>query len=67
MDLTANDTDVEDTTLKIVKIENVSYGTVVNNGNGTVTISANGDILAPLPLTIRSWTKTAQARAPMLC
>ncbi len=43
MDLTANDTDVEDTTLKIVKIENVSYGTVVNNGNGTVTISANGD------------------------
>ena len=43
MNLTANDTDVEDTTLKIVKIENVSYGTVVNNGDGFVTISCNGD------------------------
>ncbi|MEN6418077.1 MAG: Ig-like domain-containing protein, partial [Clostridiaceae bacterium] len=43
MYLTDNDTDVEDATLKIVKIENVSYGTVINNGDGTVTISCNGD------------------------
>ncbi len=40
MNLTANDTDVEGGTLRIVAITNVKNGTVVNAANGSVTVTA---------------------------
>ena len=43
IDVTANDTDVEDTELEVISISGVSAGTVTNNRNGTVTFSIGGD------------------------
>ncbi len=43
IDLTDNDTDVEPGTLKVIAITDISEGTVKNNGDGTVTYSADGD------------------------
>ena len=38
-----NDSDVEDETLTIAEVKNISEGSVVNNKNGTLTYSADGD------------------------
>jgi len=43
INVTGNDTDVEDTTLKVSAISNISTGTVTNNNDGTLTYSADGD------------------------
>ena len=43
INLTANDTDIEPGTLKVIAITNISIGTVQNNGDGTVTYSVDGD------------------------
>ncbi|MEA5047425.1 MAG: Ig-like domain-containing protein, partial [Eubacteriales bacterium] len=43
MNLIENDTDVEGGALSIVAITDVQNGIVTSNGNGTVTISADGD------------------------
>ena len=43
INVTGNDTDVEDTTLKVGSISNISTGKVTNNNDGTLTYSVDGD------------------------
>ena len=43
INVTANDSDIEPGTLRVISITNISVGSVVNNGNGTVTYSVQGD------------------------
>ena len=43
INLTGNDSDIEDTNLEIVAIDNVTFGRVINNNDGTVTYYADGD------------------------
>ena len=43
INLTNNDTDIEDASLQVVAISDISIGSVVNNKNGTVTYSVDGD------------------------
>ncbi|MEL7569227.1 MAG: tandem-95 repeat protein [Eubacteriaceae bacterium] len=43
INVTGNDTDVEDATLKVSAISNISTGTVTNNNDGTLTYSVEGD------------------------
>jgi len=45
IDLTANDIDIEDDTLKIVSIYDVENGIVANTSGGEVTVSARGDFV----------------------
>ncbi|MDD5016736.1 MAG: Ig-like domain-containing protein, partial [Eubacteriales bacterium] len=39
----ANDSDIEDTSLQVVEVKNLSIGSVVNNQNGFLTYSVDGD------------------------
>ena len=43
IDLTGNDSDVEDASLQVVAISDISIGSVDNNQDGTVTYSVDGD------------------------
>ena len=43
IDVLGNDSDIEDTQLQVVSIDNVDEGRVVNNEDGTVTYYADGD------------------------
>ncbi len=43
LNLTANDSDIEDSTLKIISIYDIQNGTVVNTSGGDVTVYADGD------------------------
>lgn len=43
INLADNDSDVEPGTIRVIAVSTISKGTVVNNGNGTVTYSVEGD------------------------
>ncbi|MFZ7132114.1 MAG: Ig-like domain-containing protein [Eubacteriales bacterium] len=43
INLTDNDIDVDDTTLQVTEVKEISIGNVVNHRNGTVTYSVEGD------------------------
>ena len=43
INLTNNDSDVEPGAIRVIAVSNISKGAVVNNGNGTVTYSVDGD------------------------
>ncbi len=51
LNLLANDSDIEDGKPRIVSITNMVNGTVANLGNGSVTVSADGDSTADVTFT----------------